>query len=54
LATLGGLSTVSNQDITTFTGAGWNMVAVNPGETNTAYIWNIINGMTYPFLSRQP
>jgi len=27
-------------------------VALN--QTNTTYIWNIVDGQTYPFLSWQP
>jgi hypothetical protein len=43
------------QDITTFSGAGWDITAVaDPGERNPAYIWNIADAVTYPFLSRQP
>jgi hypothetical protein len=43
------------QDISTFTGAAWDIIAVaNPGERNTSYIWNIVDGETYPFLSWQP
>jgi hypothetical protein len=46
-----GKTTVEMQDIATFSGAGWNVIAVAPGEPNDAFIWNIVNGMTYPFLS---
>ncbi len=50
-----GKNTTEMQDIATFSGAGWNMIAVGgPGERNPAYIWNIVNGVTYPFLSWQP
>ncbi len=43
------------QNITTFSGATWNMTAVaNPSLRNPAYIWNIVNDTTYPFLSWQP
>jgi hypothetical protein len=43
------------KSITTFTGAGWNVIAVaNAGTRNPAYTWNIVNGVTYPFLSWQP
>ena len=31
----------------------WDMTGVASGETNTAYIWNIVEGQTYPFLSWQ-
>ena len=50
-----GNNTTEMQDITTFSGAGWNITAVGgPGERNPAYIWNIVNKVTYPFLSWQP
>ncbi len=49
-----GKTTTEMQDIATFSGAGWNITAVAPGSTNTTCIWNIINGVTYPFLSWQP
>jgi len=29
----------------------WDITAVNPGQTNDAYTWNIVDGETYPFLS---
>ncbi len=31
----------------------WDIIAVDPGETNETYIWNIVDGETYPFLSWQ-
>jgi hypothetical protein len=37
----------------TFDGVGWDITAVDPGETDDAYTWNIVNGQTYPFLSWQ-
>ena len=50
-----GKTTVETQSITTFSGAGWNIIAVaNVGEPDSFYIWNIVNGVTYPFLSWQP
>ncbi len=43
------------QNIATFSAAGWNIIAVaNPGTRNPSYIWNIVDGQTYPFLSWQP
>jgi len=42
------------KDITTFSGAGWNIIAVGLNETDPVYIWNIVDGLTYPFLSWQP
>jgi hypothetical protein len=47
-----GKTTAQMQSITTF--ILWDIVAVAPGETNPAYIWNIVAGETYPFLSWQP
>jgi hypothetical protein len=50
-----GKNTTEMQDITTFSGATWNITAVGGiGERNTGYIWNIVNNVTYPFLSWQP
>ena len=49
-----GQNTTEMQDIATFSGAGWNIITVGLNETNPAYIWNIVNNVTYPFLSWQP
>jgi hypothetical protein len=47
-----GKNTTEMQEIATFAGAGWNIVAVaNPDTRNPSYIWNIVDGQTYPFLS---
>jgi hypothetical protein len=46
-----GKTTAEMLDITTFSGAGWNIITVAPGEINDAYTWNIIDKQTYPFLS---
>jgi hypothetical protein len=46
-----GKTTAEMQDIATFSGAGWNIIAVAPGESNDAYTWNIIDKQNYPFLS---
>ena len=47
-----GKTTAEMRDTVTFLDADWNIVAVADSETrNTAYIWNIVNGATYPFLS---
>ena len=44
-----GKTSAEMQDITTFSGAGWNIVAVaNSGTRNTSYIWNIVDDETYP------
>ena len=49
-----GKTTTQMQDIDTFTGAGWDIIAVaNPGTRNTDNIWNIVDDATYPFLSWQ-
>jgi The GLUG motif len=37
---------------TTFSGVGWTIVAVaNPETRNPSYTWNVVGGVTYPFLS---
>ncbi|MGB6873452.1 MAG: GLUG motif-containing protein [Dehalococcoidia bacterium] len=49
-----GKTTAQMKSIATFSGAGWKITAVaNPGTRNHSYIWNIVNGVTYPFLSWQ-
>jgi len=48
-----GRTTAEMQDIATFTGASWDIIATAPGSTNTTYTWNIVDGQTYPFLSWQ-
>ncbi len=48
-----GKTTMEMQDIATFTDVGWNITAVDPGETVPDYTWNIVNTVTYPFLSWQ-
>jgi hypothetical protein len=47
-----GRTTAEMQDIETFAGAGWDIVNVRLGGTNTKYIWNIVKGMMYPYLSQ--
>jgi hypothetical protein len=49
-----GKTTAEMQDIATFSDAGWDVTTVACDETNPAYIWNIVDGATYPFLSWQP
>jgi hypothetical protein len=50
-----GKNTTEMQDIATFLGAGWDISPVGGSdERNPSYIWNIVNGVTYPFLSWQP
>jgi hypothetical protein len=46
-----GKTTAEMTDITTFSGAGWNICTVAPGSTNSTGIWNIVDGLAYPFLS---
>jgi hypothetical protein len=48
-----GKTTAEMKSIVTFTRAGWDIMAVTDGETNTGYVWNIVNGVAYPFLSWQ-
>jgi hypothetical protein len=50
-----GKTTAEMQDISTFSGAAWEIVTVaNSSTRNLAYIWNIVDDVTYPFLSWQP
>ena len=49
-----GKTTAEMKNITTFSGASWNIIAVALNQTNPAYIWNIVTGQSYPFLSWQP
>ena len=50
-----GKTTAEMQNIDTFSGAAWNIIAVaNPGTRNPSYIWNIVDDETYPFLSWEP
>ncbi|MBA7508079.1 hypothetical protein ES706_06810 [subsurface metagenome] len=53
-----GKTTSEMQDIATFTDTStegldepWDITAVDAGETNPAYTWNIVHEQTYPFLS---
>jgi len=49
-----GKNTTQMQAITTFSGTTWNITTVGGiGERNITYIWNIVNNVTYPFLSWQ-
>ena len=49
-----GKTTAEMKDIDTFSRATWNITAVaNPGTRNPSYIWNIVDDVTYPFLSWQ-
>jgi hypothetical protein len=50
-----GKTTAEMQNITTFSGAGWDIVAVaDPDMRNVSYIWNIVDDVTYAFLSWEP
>jgi hypothetical protein len=48
-----GKTTAEMKDIATFSGAGWNIITVALNQTNPTYIWNIVDNVTYPFLSWQ-
>jgi hypothetical protein len=55
-----GKTTVEMQTLATFTDMEtegldepWHMVAVAVGETDEAFVWNIVDGLTYPFLGWQ-
>jgi hypothetical protein len=49
-----GMNTAEMHDIATFSVAGWNIIAVvNPAARDPSYTWNVVNGVTYPFLSWQ-
>ena len=48
-----GQNSTEMKDIVTFSEVDWNIIAVALNETNPAYIWNIVNNVTYPFLSWQ-
>jgi hypothetical protein len=50
-----GKTTAEMKSVATFSDAGWSMFAVaNPDARNSSYVWNIVDGQTYPFLSWQP
>jgi hypothetical protein len=50
-----GKTTAQMKSIATFSGAAWNIVTVaNPRTRNPSYIWNIVDGVTYPLLSWEP
>jgi hypothetical protein len=47
-----GKTTAEMRNIIPFSGAGWNIIAVaDPSTHNSSYIWNVVDGETYPFLS---
>ena len=50
-----GKTTAQMKDISTFSGAGWDIVGVdNADDRDTDHSWNIVDTVTYPFLSWQP
>ena len=50
-----GKTTAEMKNVTTFSGAGWSIIAVASAEArNISRAWNIVEGQTYPFLSWQP
>ena len=49
-----GKPTEEMQSIATFSGAGWNIITVALDLTDPSYTWNIVDTVTYPFLSWQP
>ena len=50
-----GMNTTEMKDITTFTGAGWDITVVDdPDDRDTDYIWNIVDHETCPFLRWEP
>ena len=50
-----GKTTAEMQDIATFSGVGWDIIEVaDSGTRNPSYAWNIVDAVTYPFLSWQP
>jgi hypothetical protein len=50
-----GQNTTQMQDMATFSGASWDITSVaNLSVRNLAYIWNIVDDETYPFLSCEP
>ena len=46
-----GKTTAEMRNIPTFRDAGWSIIAVGLNETDSACIWNIVDGETCPFLS---
>jgi hypothetical protein len=50
-----GKTTARMQDVATFSLAGWDIIEVaDPVTRNPSYIWNIVDDVTYPFLSWEP
>ena len=49
-----GKNTTEMKDIMTFSDTGWDIIGVALNQTNPSHIWNIVNNVTYPFLSWEP
>jgi hypothetical protein len=50
-----GKTTAQMKDFTTYLASGWDIIAVDHDyDRNTGYIWNIVDDVTYAFLSWQP
>jgi hypothetical protein len=50
-----GKNTTEMKSVVTFSDAGWNIIAVANLDTRDVYYnWNIVSGVTYPFLGWQP
>ena len=50
-----GKTTAEMKDFDTFNDVGWDIIAVDDADDrDTDYIWNIVDDVTYPFLSWQP
>jgi hypothetical protein len=48
-----GKTTAEMKSVATF--SGWSIIAVsNPSMRNPSYVWNIVDGQTYPFLRWEP
>lgn len=49
-----GKTTAEMKSVATFSGAAWDTITVANADTrNPDYIWNVVDGVTYPFLSWQ-
>ena len=50
-----GKTTAEMRNIAAFSESRWDIIAVtDPGTRNPSYVWNIVDHVTYPFLSWQP
>jgi hypothetical protein len=48
-----GKTTKEMMNFDTFNDVGWDITTADPDETNQDYTWNIVDTVTYPFLSWQ-